>query len=226
MKKSELKKLIKEILTVLNEARDSDWDYDVKKIWDRQMDAIDSFDFLKKQELIKFCELANENSKLVDGYFKLSTGWSSESDHKRVSKKLADFIKKSIKGKLKEDDPYGKADPSKYLSPEGVMDPRMVQIRNKIGKEIQFSDPKTNEILKGRILGTMSKGKDDFVILKYKGKKIYVPIEWITFIKEMSSVGAMGGGDAFQTPFAFSRRGADPKKKRALKNNKWEFVGK
>jgi len=41
---------------------------------------------------------------------------------------------------------------------------------------------------------------------------------------ETSSVTGMGGGDSYMTPGAFSKPGADPKKKRALKNNKWELV--
>jgi len=42
---------------------------------------------------------------------------------------------------------------------------------------------------------------------------------------ETSSVSGMEGGDGFNTPGAFAKPGEDPKKKRALKNNKWDVVG-
>lgn len=44
-------------------------------------------------------------------------------------------------------------------------------------------------------------------------------------LDETSSVSAMGGGDGYQTPGAFSKPGEDQKKKRALQHNKWEIVG-
>lgn len=44
-------------------------------------------------------------------------------------------------------------------------------------------------------------------------------------IDETSSISAMGGGDGYNTPGAFSRPGEDQKKKRALKGNEWEIVG-
>jgi len=73
------------------------WDNDeVEKIARRQMDAIDKFGFLTKQQLMKFCDKADKDDKLVAQYFKLSSGFTNDAQHKAVSQKLANFIKKNI----------------------------------------------------------------------------------------------------------------------------------
>lgn len=71
----------------------------VEKIIARQMDAIDTFHLLSIHELKKFVnKLRGPNgSKLQEQYGILSTGYSNVEEHRKVSQKLAEFIKASIK---------------------------------------------------------------------------------------------------------------------------------
>ena len=154
--------------------------------------------------------------------------------------KLRKVIRSLIKEELKnlkydepslhknEDAPYGKPDPSKYLAPEGVMHPKFSSDRYEI-------DPKYRSKF-GTIIHKL-KNKKGIVDVSYSEGLIHAEngfdlskyltpneMKMIKPLDETSSVGAMGGGDSYQTPFAFSKPGADPKKKRALKNNKWKVV--
>ena len=56
------------------------------------MSAIRSFGFITEKQLNKFCELAANDQAIEDEYFERSTGWTSEAEFKRVSKKLAFYI--------------------------------------------------------------------------------------------------------------------------------------
>ena len=165
--------------------------------------------------------------------------------------KLRKVIRSLIKEELKnlkydepslhknEDAPYGKPDPSKYLSPEGV-DPKLkdnklnqlkADFKKLTGKElkdiVKFRPNSSSKILKvvqtlNKKYGNILRGRTP---LSISGEND-VEFETDFFdLDETSSVSAMGGGDSFQTPFAFSKPGSDPNKKRALKNNKWAVVG-
>lgn len=73
------------------------YDCEVEKIYYRQENAIEKFGFLTIPQLVKFCNKADKNENLVNEYFNKSTGYSNDLDHQKVSRKLASFIKKSIK---------------------------------------------------------------------------------------------------------------------------------
>ena len=75
---------------------------EIQKIYNRQIDAINKFGFLTIEELERFCDLTQKkyndrDRSLIDSYFKLSVGYRTLDEHKVISKKLARFIKLSIK---------------------------------------------------------------------------------------------------------------------------------
>ena len=144
---------------------------------------------------------------------------------KQYEHKIRKIIRNMIKeeksmayaSEFKEDAPYGKPDPSKYFSVNDGKDYKeffkTVLQKFRVTTPEELSDDKKKEFF-------------DYVDANWKADQEYDELEEDCGeeLDETSSVGAMGGGDGYQTPNAFSKPGSDPKKKRALANNSWNIV--
>jgi hypothetical protein len=70
--------------------------WEIEKIRERQKNAIGNFGFLTIRQLNRFLKLAESDPSLIDGYYERSTGWSNHIQFKKVSEKLANYIKSKI----------------------------------------------------------------------------------------------------------------------------------
>jgi Zn finger protein HypA/HybF involved in hydrogenase expression len=67
----------------------------IEKIHQIQMNA-GRFNFIHMKHLELFCDIASKDKTIEDEYFKISTDWVTEAEHRIVSKNLSNFILKTI----------------------------------------------------------------------------------------------------------------------------------
>lgn len=83
----------------IHEAMNSRWKPDIQKIYSRQIDAaVQDYRMMTEPELKKFCDMANKEEMISDGYFDRSDGFSNESQRKKVTEKLVKYMKSCLNG--------------------------------------------------------------------------------------------------------------------------------